>query len=144
MAGGDISGCLEVSSGYGNLMRFDSGKFGIEFDCTGGADERVWGKDPTVDVTASVLYLEYIQLAGDSTGGLVSLVDGSAAGKRVVTLPCSDTTVIGGNAGIGVWDFRNDPIICMTAENTQSLCISSTVKGYCGGFVKCYWGPKPG
>ena len=138
MAGGDISGCLEVSSGYGNFFKHDSGKFGIEFDSTDGTDERIWGKDPTVDATKSTFYLEYVQLSGDATGGPISLVDGSG-GSKIVTLVCSDTTVIGGSL-FGTWDFRGDPLKCLVAENTQSLCMSSTVKGYCGGFIKGYWG----
>ena len=140
MAGGDVSGCLEVSSGFGNLLRFNSGKFGIEFDSTGGADERIWGKDPTVDMTAQVFYLEQVQLAaGESTGGVISLVDGSG-GLKIVTLPNGDISSGGGM--IGVWDFRDDPLRCLTADSTQSLCMSSTVNGRCGGFIKGYWGPK--
>jgi len=138
----DVSGCLEVTVGYGNLIRFDSGKFGIEFDSTGGTDERIWGKDPTCgDMTSQVFFLEYVQLASDATGGPISLVDGSG-GSRIVTLTGTDTTVVGGGAGIGVWDFRDDPLRCLTADSTQSLCMSSAVKGYCGGFLKGYWGPK--
>jgi len=142
MAGGDISGCLEASAGYGNLIRFDSGKFGVSFDSTGGVDERIWGKDPTVDVTASALYIEYIQLTGCATGGPVALIDGST-GQAIVSLANSDASYGGGGLS-GVWDFRNDPLVCLTAETTQSLCISSTVNGHLAGFIKCGWGPKPG
>ena len=68
------------------MLRFNTGHFGIEFDSTGGVDERIWGKDPTVDVTGQGFFLEYVQLsAGDSSGGTVSLVDGSA-GAKIVTL----------------------------------------------------------
>ena len=140
MAGGDVSGCLEVSSGYGNMIRFDSGKFGVSFDCTGGVDERIWGKDPTVDVTAQGLYIEYIQLTGCATGGPTALIDGSDAGQAIVSLANSDASYGGGGLS-GVWDFHNDPIICLTAENTESICISSTVNGHVAGFMKCYWGP---
>lgn len=143
MAGGDVSGCLEVSSGYGNLMRFDSGRFGISFDCTGGTDERIWAKDPTVDATKSALYVDYIQLAtcGTGAGGPVALVDGSAAGQAIVTLAAHDGTLTSGNQGN--WDFGKDPLVCLTADNTQSLCLSSTASAFISGFVKCHWGPLP-
>ena len=135
----DLSGCLEVSTGYGNLLRFNSGHFGIEFDSTGGVDERIWGKDPTACVTGAVFYLEYVQLStGDSTGGTVSLVDGSAASVKIVTLQSGDVSY--GSGMSGVWDFRDDPLRCLTACNTQSLCMSSTINGRCGGFIKGYWG----
>jgi len=139
MASGDVSGCLEVSLGYGNLLRFDSGKFGIEFDSTGGIDERVWGKDPTADVTAQAFYLECVHLSsGDSSGGTVSLTDGSG-GAKIVTLQSGDASYSGGLSQS--WDFRGDPLRCLTAESTQSVCMSSTVNGLCGGFIKGYWGP---
>jgi len=139
MAGGDVSGCLEVSSGYGNLLRYDSGKFGIQFDSTGGVDERIWGKDPTVDVTAQAFYLEYAQLFGCPSGGPISLTDGSG-GSKIVTVGGSDVSYGGGSQA--VWDFQRDPLKCLTADSTQSLCMSSAANGYCGGFVKGYWGPK--
>ena len=138
MATGDVSGCLEVSSGYGNLLKFDSGRFGVSFDSTGGVDERIWGKDPTAEVTASSLYIEYLQLAGCATGGPLAFVDGSA-GQAIVSLANSDTSYGGG--AVGSWDFRGDPIRCLTAESTQSICISSTVNGHLSGFMTCYWGP---
>lgn len=137
MASGDVSGCLEVSSGYGNFLSFNTGHFGVEFDSTGGADERLFGKDPTVDVTGSVLYVEYIQLFGCPTGGPISLTDGSG-GARIVTVGGSDASYGGGDSA--VWDFKDDPLKCLVAENTQSLCMSSAANGHCGGFVKCYWG----
>jgi hypothetical protein len=138
MAGGDVSGCLEVSSGYGNLTRFNSGKFGVSFDSTGGADERIWGKDPTVDATKSVLYVDAIQLAACASGGNVALIDGSG-GSPLVTLANSDVSYGGGVREY--WDFRDDPLVCLTADNTQSLCVSSTLSGHISGFVKCWWGP---
>lgn len=134
----DVSDCLEVSSGYGNLIRFDSGRYGVEFDSTGGADERIFGKDPTmVGFTAAVLYVDYIYLYSCATGGPISLCDGSG-GSRIVSAGGSDVSYV--NGAWGVWDFKDDPLVCMTAESTQSLCMSSAVNGYCGGFVKCWWG----
>jgi hypothetical protein len=140
MATGDMSGCLEVSSGYGNMLRFDSGKFGISFDSTGGVDERIWGKDPTAVYGAMALYIEQIYLTGCASGGNVALCDGSG-GEAIVTLANSDVSYGGGVSQ--EWDFGNDALVCMTADNTQSLCVSSTIDGFVSGFVKCWWGPAP-
>jgi len=136
----DMSGCCEFTVGYGNFLHFNSGKYGIEFDSTGGTDERIFGKDPTnADITKSAFWLEYIQLtAGDSSGGALSVMDGST-GLKIVTLPAGDSSYSGGLSQ--VWDFKDDPIACLTADATYSLCMSSTVKGFCGGFIKGYWGP---
>jgi hypothetical protein len=138
--GPDISGCCEFTIGYGNMLKFDSGKYGVEFDSTGGVDERIWGKDPTAVNAKQCLYVEYIHLFGCPTGGPISLTDGSA-GARIVTAGGSDVSYSGSSWGL--WDFKGDPLICITAEGTQSLCISSTINGYCGGFLKCWWGPPP-
>lgn len=135
----DVSSCLEATSGYGNLIMFNSGRYGVEFDSTGGVDELIWGKDPTIaEITKSVLYVDYIYLFGCATGGPISLCDGSG-GARIVTAGGSDASYGGGSWGM--WDFRDDPLRCLTAESTSSLCMSSTVNGHCGGFVKCWWGP---
>ena len=143
MATGDVSGCLEVSSGYGNMLRFESGKFGISFDCTGGIDERIWGKDPTAVYGATALYVDKIQLAtcGTGGGGPIALIDGSAAGEAIVTLAAHDGTLSSWNEG--TWDFKGDPLVCLTADNTQSLCVSSTTNAFISGFIKCWWGPAP-
>lgn len=143
MAGGDVSGCLEVSSGYGSLTKFSSGHFGISFDCTGGTDERIWAKDPTVDATNNACYLEYVQLAACGTmgGGPIALTDGSG-GATIVGLAAHDGTLTL-NGCFGAWDFRDDPLVCLTADNTQSLCVSSTSEAQITGFIKCYWGPLP-
>ena len=148
MADGDVSGCLEVSSGYGNFMRFNSGKYGVAFDSTGGTDERIFGKDPTMNlddatyVGGNSLYLYYVQLAGCASGGNIALIDGSGVGQAIVTLAIGDITPTSGHQS-EVWDFRDDPLICLTADNTQSLCVSSTINGHISGFIKCGWGPNP-
>lgn len=138
---GDFSGCLEVSSGYGNMLRFDSGKYGVAFDTTGGVDERIWGKDPTCCVTGSALYIDLIQMTGCATSGPCALIDGSG-GEAIVSLANSDASYGGGGLS-GIWNFGNDPLICMTAESTSSLCLSSTVNGHIAGFFRCWWGPPP-
>ena len=134
----DISVCLEASTGYGNLLKFDSGRYGVSFDSTGGVDERIWGKDPAVGVSASTLYVEYLQLTGCATGGPLAFIDGST-GQAIVSLANSDASYGGGIEGS--WDFRGDPLKCLTAESTLSLCVSSTVQGFLSGFIKCHWGP---
>ena len=141
---GDMSGCVEMTVGFFGYNRFNSGKIGIGWDYTGGSDERVFGKDPTMiagDTTVfnNALYLEYIQLAGCASGGPVALIDGST-GVPIVTLAQGDTTAHNG-ANSQVWDFRDDPIMCLTAESTVSLCISSALPGHVSGYIKCSWGP---
>lgn len=136
--GGDVSACLEVTDTYGNLLKFNSGKFGIAFDGTGD-DELVWAKDPTADVTDAVLYIDYIQLAACGTGaaGHVAICDGSE-GEAIVSLATHDGTLGSGNEG--TWDFKDDPLVCLTAESTQSLCVSAAASAQFTGFIKCWWG----
>jgi len=134
MAGGDVSGCVEFSSGYFGFNRFDSGKFGIAFDCTGDTQDGIFGKDPTVDVTAQVLYLDYLELACTTTSARI--YDGSG-GTILAAALASD--VSGVSANTQTWDFRGDPLRCLTAESTSSLCLSSG-DGYVSGFMKVWWG----
>ncbi|MHC4603983.1 MAG: hypothetical protein ACYS6W_11715 [Planctomycetota bacterium] len=132
----DVSGCLEMTAAYASFNRFDSGLYGVGFDCTGNASERIWGKDPTACVTASTCYLHYLALTcGSST---VNLVDGS--GGAQITCPLAFIDVTSGGPQSIVYDFRDDPLALLTAENTQSLCISAT-NGYVQGFMKLSWGP---
>ena len=137
MATGDVSACLEVSSGYGNMLRFDSGKFWVTFDSTGGVDERIWGKDPTAVSGTQVLYVDMIHLVGCNTGGPIALIDGSG-GLPICNLVPSDVSY--GSAQGQVWDFGDDALVCLTADNTQSLCVSSTINGHLAGAFKCWWG----
>jgi hypothetical protein len=136
MAGGDVSDCVEMSDGYFGFNRFNSGRFGIAFECTGDGVERIWGKDPTVDVSSSVCYLEYLQLSCAS--GEVGLYDGSD-GTLIGGIKVSDVTPNG--TPNSVWDFKGDPLMCLTADNTKSICISAA-DGHVSGFLKVYWGPK--
>lgn len=135
--GGDFSGCFEISSGYGNLYRFDSGKYGIYFGCTGDGVERLWAKDPTVDVTNAVLVLHYAQLSCSSTS--VGLYDGSD-GEGIVSIRGSDVSCQGHPSE--TWDFGKDGLVCMTAENTKSLSVCAG-DGLISGFVKVSWGTRP-
>ncbi len=142
---GDMSGCVEMTVGYFGYNRFDSGKIGISFDYTGESDELIFGKDPTMiagdsTVFNNALYIEYIQLATCGSGGPVSLLDGTSTNSvPIVTIAGSDVSYGSGNSQ--VWDFGKDPIVCLTAETTESICVSSAGENYVSGFVKCYWGP---
>jgi len=134
----DMSGCLEVTSGYGNYLRFDSGKFGIFFDGTGDAVERIWGKDPTADVTGAVCLLHKVHLSC-ATSASIGLFDGSGGGG-IVRLRSSELTATAG--ATEMWDFEDDPIVCLTAENTQSLSVCAG-DGLVSGFLKVSWGTRP-
>lgn len=146
---GDMSGCVEMTVDYFGYNRFESGKIGICFDFTGGSDENIIGKDPTMgqgDTTGAcktlALYVDYIQLNACSTGagGPVAICDGSG-GVPFVSLAIHDGSLTSSNSAS--WDFGKDPLVCLTADNTQSLCVSSAANAYISGFVKCYWGPIP-
>lgn len=128
----DISDCYEMTAGYGGFNRFNSGKMGIGFDCTGNSSERIFGKDPTVCVTAAVLYLDYAMLSCGT--GSVNFVDGSDGDSLFGVAGC---TSLGGNSQ--EWDFQADPLMCLTAESTSSLCISAD-NGEVRGFIKVHWG----
>ncbi len=144
---GDMSLCVEATVGYFGYHRFESGKIGLTWDFTGGTDELLIGKDPDIvagDVTVfnNALYLDMIQLAGCASGGNVALYDGSAGDEPVMTLAIGDTTDYEGHQS-QLWDFRGDALVCLTAESTESLCISSTINGHISGFLKFAWGPAP-
>jgi len=141
MATGDVSSCLEASSGYGNMLKFDSGKYWVTFDSTGGVDERIWGKDPTAVYGKSALYVDLIQLGCCATAGPIALIDGSG-GLPICNLVGSDVST--SDCGPSeVWDFGDDALVCLTADNTQSLCVSSTINGHLAGAFRCWWGPAP-
>lgn len=143
---GDLSGCVEMTIGYFGYTRFSSGKMGITFDCTGASDENIVGKDPTIGLDNLIgackglaLYVDYIQLSCGTTG-TIAICDGSDGGP-IVDLASGDTS--GGSSNAGTWDFKDDPLVCLTADNTQSLCVSSEFGGQIAGFIKCGWGPIP-
>ena len=134
MATGDMSGCVEITAAYGDFRVFSSGHYGILFDTTGNGSERIWGKDPTADVTNASFYLELLRLTCGS--GAVQFYDGSA-GKRLV--PGTLGADIGSIQEV-IYNFEDDPLICLTSDSTVSLCISAG-NGNVKGFIKGYWGP---
>lgn len=133
MATGDVSGCVEFSDTYFGFHRFDSGKYGINFDCTGDTQDVIFCKDPTADVTKAVLYLDYLRLGCGTTSA--AILDGSD-GTAIVRLRADSSVTAGGLAD---WDFGNDPMRCLTAESTQGICLSSG-DGDVWGFIKVHWG----
>lgn len=132
MASTDLSQCLETTTGYGAFGRTLSGHVFAEFDATGNASERAYGKDPACCVTLAVFFLEYLQL-GCASGGL-NLYDGSGGSK---ILGLADACL----ARTETWDFRNDPLRCLTACNTQSLCVSAA-NGFWKGTLIGTWGTE--
>ena len=137
MAGGDFSGCFEMTAAYGGYFRTLGGKYAVSWDFTGGSSERVIGKDPTIDLSSQVFHLEWATMSCAS--GAAGLYDGSGA-QRLFGIMVSDVSPAG--VATQSWDFRDDPLICLTADSTQSLCVSAA-NGHVCGFIKGFWGPKP-
>jgi hypothetical protein len=133
---GEVSACLEMTIGYGSVYRFDSGRIGISFDFTGNSQEKIWAKDPTSVTGNQVWYLEYLSFGCSS--GTVNVYDGSA-GAFMFGLQVPIEASASGSAEIQ-HDFKDDPLVCLTTDNTQSICISAT-NGFTHGFFKGYWGP---
>lgn len=130
----DMSACVEFSAGYFGYFRTTTGHIGLSFDCTGDTQRALICKDPTGDWTRSVFYLEFLQLGCSSTS--LRVYDGSG-GQFIAGILASD--ISGGYMNWGIWDFRDDPIRCLTACNTSGICISSG-DGYVNGFLQGYWG----
>ena len=140
---GDISGCVEMTIRYFGYHRFNSGKMGLSFDYTGASDENLIGKDITLNgndstSTSNVLYVDKVQLSCGSCGP-VAIFDGSAGAEPIVALAASDVSGVTSNEAS--WDFGGDPLVCLTGDTTQSLCVSSAANGHIAGFIKCHWGP---
>lgn len=123
--------------GYNKTL---SGKIGVSFDYTGsGVTLPVYGKDavsfPSGSRTAA-FYLTEVWLSC-GTVGQVGLKDGST-GTDILRIGCGST---GANAIY--WDFKHDPLICLTADASVSLCISLAGNGMVAGRVNGFWGPIP-
>ncbi len=136
MAGGDLSGCIEFSASYVGYYRFNSGRIGVSFDCTGDEVKAIIGKDPTVDLTAQAFYLEQLKMNCGSCQA--NLYDGSG-GQFLVGIGSDNTAALGGSIDCA---WNQDPLVCLTAESTQGICLSSD-DGRVSGFIKGYWGPAP-
>lgn len=136
----DFSDNFEVSSGYGNFYRYESGKFGIYFDNSGEGVERIWSKE--ADTTLNVCLLHYIHLScsttvavglfdGSDGEGIVGIKTGDDAGDTSAPMHASQT-----------WDFRDDPLVCLTADTTKSISVCAG-DGWVSGFIKVSWGTRP-
>jgi len=132
----DFSANYELSSGYGGYHLFESGKFGIYFDCSGDGVERIWSKE--ADTTLNACLIHYIHLSCATSAG-VGLFDGSD-GEGIVKLRTSDATATGGLTE--TWDFRDDPLVCMTSDTTKSISVCAG-DGWVSGFIKVSWTPLP-
>jgi hypothetical protein len=131
----DFSGCVEMSDDFFGFNYSTGGKVALHFDATGAADEKMYGKDSTsaTDITKSTFHIEQMQLSCSS--GLVRIKDGSNGAPLLA---------VGGASGTGggsvFRDFGNDPILCLTSEFTQSLCLSSAANCHWSCDIKGFWG----
>ena len=129
-----------------STRQFDSGKFGTAFSSE-GSDASVAhlfefstavGGDNTAAKFAC--YIDFIQMSCNSAGQ-PHLRDGSAGTSIVGSRPPSDVTI---QSYSQAWDFRDDPIVCLTAvDDTSTIVIDMTVAGAHQGFVKYHFGPPP-
>lgn len=90
-------------------------------------------------------YIDYIQMSCN-TAGRPHLRDGSIGGSLVGSQPPAlDTTNDPGSQSYSQeWDFRDDPLVCLTAvDNTSTITIDMTSAGAYSGFVKYHFGPPP-
>lgn len=131
----DLSANIEMSANYRNFYRMDSGRIFLEFDASGGASERVLCKDPTGgNQTSNCFHIETISLA--CTSGDMALYDGSG-GVRIFRIPGQGDLSIGNR--VLQMDFRPDSLRCLTADNTQSLCVSAG-NGFWAGHLTGWFG----
>lgn len=133
----DMSKNVEMTSGYSNLYWMSSGKMFLEFDASGGSSERVLCKDPTSgSQTGNCFYIETFDMFCQS--GNVNIYDGSAGVKLFQVLCPANVDASRGNR---FWskDFRPDALKCLTADNTQSLCISAA-NGFWTGHLTGWFG----
>jgi hypothetical protein len=133
----DFSGCIEMTAAYANFHYLRDRNFVISFDCTGNGNDLVYGKDSTTatDITKSTFFLEEFQLSCTSGGSYIGIYDGSGGSEIMHPIYC-----VSGKGGHQTWNFEKEPLRCLTAESTQSLCISATQNGFITGYIKGHWG----
>ena len=125
---------------------FDSGKFGTAFAAvaTEASVSHLFEFSDVIggDNTAARMscYVSYIQMSCNSAGR-PHLRDGSSGTSIVASQPPSDVTIPQGYSQ--AWDFRDDPLVCLTADGTSVLAVDMTVAGAYAGFVKYHFGPSP-
>jgi hypothetical protein len=92
--------------------------------------------DPTIDSTKYVCFLDYVQMACNSSTS-AALYEGSA-GTRVIPDFCSGCE--GAGSYSETWDFRDDPIVLQNDSTEAWLCISGGAQGMVHGLVKYHFG----
>lgn len=131
----DLTDCVDFSSSYVNFNRLDHGGFVVTADCTGDTQSCFVSK--ATGFTANAFYLEYLQLGCTSTSARI--YDGSAG---AIIASCLGSDVSGVSFPTTTSDFRPNALVCLTADSTVGLCLSSG-DGFTWGRVQGYWGPKP-
>ena len=119
--------------GYNQTL---NGQMSVEFEVTAiPVAGWILGKSTDVpDLSRQVFYLTEIWLScGTST---VRIFDGST-GDAIVGLSCASS-----GATSQHWDFRHNPLLCLTADSTTYLCVSSNGIN-ASGHINGYWGAKP-
>lgn len=114
---------------------FLSGKSGVSFYAT-ATEASVSLLVDAADFSTASVYVDLIQLSCSSAGG-PAIYDGSSGDSITGRLACG-TEVFHSQ----VWDFRDDPIQCLGADTTDTLCVSMAGAGPYQGFMKYHWGPK--
>ncbi len=111
---------------------FNTGKKGKSFSCipTEASTAQLIDKG---DHSKAACYIEYVQLTCASYSA--KIYDGSAGGA--LEGMCFTTSQVN-----QVWDFKDDPLVWLTDDNTESICVSCGGAGLYSGFIKYYWGPK--
>ena len=128
-----------------STRKFDSGKFGTAFAAvaTEASVSHLFEFSDAVggDNTAARMscYVSYLQMSCNSAGR-PHLRDGSAGTSIVASQPASDVTI---QSYSQAWDFRDDPLVCLTADGTSVLAVDMTAGGAYQGFVKYHFGPTP-
>lgn len=83
-------------------------------------------------------YVDYLQMSCVSAG-MPHLRDGSSGTSIVGSVQPGQ----GFQSASQAWDFKDDPLVCLTADGTSRLFIDMTVQGAYQGFVKYHFGPPP-
>lgn len=117
-------------------LTFNSGKKAVSFYCI-ATEASVSGLIESADQSSMAVYLEYVQLSCSSMTGGPAIYDGSTGDSITGRIAC----------GTGVfhsqeWDFRDDPMICLGGDTTNTICVSVASAGPYQGFIKYHWGPE--
>lgn len=126
-----------------STKNFNSGKFGVGFRATATEasvshlfefSTAIGGDNTNAKFSC---YVDSIQMSCGSQGG-AHIRDGSAGDSIVGAL-----AGISGSSYSEKWDFRDDPLVCLTADGTSVLSVDMTLAGKYQGYVKYHFGPPP-